>query len=84
MTGKEGRGVVSVIRSEYRVSEAHGKYRLFHFCGLDAEKPAGSYEGVAVANGSVYYGIDTGAAYCYDEAGREWHPQAAGGTGLPL
>lgn len=71
--------MITVVNSEYRVSETHGKYRLFHFCGLAGEEPEGTYGGAAVANGSVYYEIDTGESLVYDEEGGSW--ESAAGLG---
>ena len=47
--------------------------------GLSSDtKPATSYKGILICNGSVYDEIDTGKEYLYDEAGGEWHEQPDG------
>lgn len=47
--------------------------------GLSSDtKPATSYRGILICNGSVYDEIDTGKEYLYDEAGGEWHEQPEG------
>lgn len=53
---------------------------LFSMAGLVADgKPTTSYDGVLIANTSVYMEIDTGITYLYDEENAEWNPMPVGG-----
>ena len=53
---------------------------LFSMAGLVADgKPTTSYDGVLIANTSVYVEIDTGITYLYDEEHAAWNPMPVGG-----
>lgn len=52
----------------------HNNTREFSFNGLSTDdKPIGSYEGMAIANGSTFLEVDTHTVYFYDEEGAQWH-----------
>ena len=44
----------------------------FEFAGLAADTKPTTFEGVGVANGSMFLAMDTSAVYVYDEAGETW------------
>lgn len=44
------------------------------FCGLSTDtKPVGVYEGITIANGSLYIEMDTDKKYLYDEENQTWN-----------
>ena len=45
----------------------------FEFRGMSTDtKPVGEYDGRAIANGSVFVEIDSGAVLMYDEGNESW------------
>ena len=59
---------------------------LFSMAGLVADgKPTTSYDGVLIANTSVYMEIDAGITYLYDEEHAAWNPMPVGsGTSVDI
>ena len=52
------------------------------FDGLSSDDlPVGTFEGMAIPNGSSYCETDTGVKYLYDEENEEWYEQPSGGGG---
>lgn len=52
------------------------------FDGLSSDDlPVGTFEGMAIPNGSSYFETDTGIKYLYDEENKEWYEQPSSGGG---
>lgn len=62
--------MISVTNSN-EAAYADGKVKL-DLMGLSTDIKPTTWGGKGIANGSMWQDIDTGAIYCYDEAGARW------------
>lgn len=62
----------SQVQTEVYEGEMVGK-ALFQLNGLSTDtKPTNTFQGSLIMNGSVYFAMDTGTAYMYDEQNAVW------------
>ncbi len=57
-------------------NNAEGRRIPHEFFGLSSnEKPIGKFEGIKIANGSMFIEMDTGKIYLFDEENQQWLEQ---------
>ena len=65
--------LVGTSKSTVTINGSAQSREVMSFVGLSTdEKPTGQFNGSAIANGSVFIAMDSGAAYMYDEDNSQW------------
>ena len=65
--------LVGTSKSTGTINGSAQSKEIMSFVGLSTdEKPTGQFNGSAIANGSVFIAMDSGAAYMYDEDNSQW------------